>query len=894
MRLPGPKTRAKSHITLQQVLDAEHAALGIDANDQPRSALCISGGGIRSATFALGAIQALADHGLLDQFDYLSTVSGGGYIGGWLTAWIKRAEGIGNVIPYLRRNGKRPLPGEADPLEHLREYNNYLSPKLGFFSADTWTVAVTVLRNILLNWMLLMPLLMGFLILPRLLLAVARLGSTFNEIYGTALPVTTSPLVTVALPLGIALSLMIASFNAARLLPGGGGVKHSQGDYLIWILAPLIAADLGFALYDCLHNWNNKSPGSPLLYFLWTLLPAIAGVLAYACICGREVRRRAMPQLFPLSIALLIMTTCIGAMTWWLTHWVLPHVNWGESVGIAPAVRLMGLDLGTWIFVGVSSRTLRDQDREWLARSSAWIELVCVSWMVICALVMVLPGLTLNWRGWEGGALGALGGFSGWLSSRGGATAAGAEAGKPSSGPGSKISGFAMKLAPVVFVMTLIVGLSIVTNWVFYEARAIFPKVTRIAAPTSADPYATIAIGSRKVLWTQHEDLLEHTYWEAAFSAAAGLYAFSWILARLINTNKFSLHGMYRNRLIRAYLGASKAKREASGFTGFVASDNMWMHDVPPAQRPFHILNIALNVVSGERLAWQQRKAQSFTVSPLHCGSFELGYRPTDQYGGRKGISLGTAMTISGAAASPNMGYHSSGVVGFIMTLFNARLGSWLGNPGPAGKKTWQDAGPRSAVQSLVREAFGLTTNSSPYVYLSDSGHFENLGLYEMVLRRCRSIVVLDCGCDPCFGYEDLGNALRKIRIDLRVPIEFDDALIRPLRGKLRRCAVATIRYSAVDGKLKDGVLIYVKPMLLGNEPPDVESYAASQCGFPHESTANQWFSESQTESYRMLGLHTVDEICQGWAGGPLEDFGRHVEEIYLGHPKTRAAGSAA
>src|SRR5271155_6258701 len=70
--------------------------------EKPLSALCISGGGIRSSTFALGALQALADHRLLGQFDYLSTVSGGGYIGSWLTAWIKRVGGLDNVIPHLR------------------------------------------------------------------------------------------------------------------------------------------------------------------------------------------------------------------------------------------------------------------------------------------------------------------------------------------------------------------------------------------------------------------------------------------------------------------------------------------------------------------------------------------------------------------------------------------------------------------------------------------------------------------------------------------------------------------------------------------------------------------------------------------------------------------------
>jgi hypothetical protein len=239
------------------------------------------------------------------------------------------------------------------------------------------------------------------------------------------------------------------------------------------------------------------------------------------------------------------------------------------------------------------------------------------------------------------------------------------------------------------------------------------------------------------------------------------------------------------------------------------------------------------------------------------------------------------------------MGYHTSGVVGFIMTLFNARLGCWLGNPGPAGARTWRHAGPRSAVQSLVKEAFGLTTNTSSYVYLSDGGHFENLGLYEMVLRRCRSIVVLDSSCDAEYGYEDLGTALRKIRIDLGGPIDFSD-LMRPLREKKKRCAVAAIRYSAVDPALRDGVLIYVKPMLLGGEAPDVASYAAAQCAFPHESTANQWFNESQTESYRMLGLGTVDEICDGWGGESLEDFARHVEEVYWGHSKARAGGAAA
>jgi hypothetical protein len=261
----------------------------------------------------------------------------------------------------------------------------------------------------------------------------------------------------------------------------------------------------------------------------------------------------------------------------------------------------------------------------------------------------------------------------------------------------------------------------------------------------------------------------------------------------------------------------------------------------------------------------------------LHCGSLQLGYRDSRHFGGKDGISLGTAVTISGAAASPNMGYHSSPIIGLIMTLFNVRLGAWLGNPGKAGGKTWREAGPRSAIGSLVKEALGLTSDKSDYVYLSDGGHFENLGIYEMVLRRCRTIVVLDSGCDEKFTYEDLGNALRKIRIDLKIPITFGEQGNMPSADPRKRCFTATIHYSAMDAGCADGELLYIKPMILGTEPPDVASYHSSHLSFPHQSTSEQWFDESQTESYRMLGMHTIDEMFKGWRGKSPGELRQHV-----------------
>jgi hypothetical protein len=243
------------------------------------------------------------------------------------------------------------------------------------------------------------------------------------------------------------------------------------------------------------------------------------------------------------------------------------------------------------------------------------------------------------------------------------------------------------------------------------------------------------------------------------------------------------------------------------------------------------------------------------------------------------------------------MGYHSSPLVTFILTLLNVRLGAWLGNPGQAGNHTFQLGYPESSVQPIIDEGFGLTNDRSPYVYLSDGGHFENLGLYEMVLRRCHFIVVSDAGQDPECSFADLGEAVRKIRIDFGIPIEFEQMTIYP-RGAIdalksadqkgHNSAIGRIRYSAVDPdvngkKAPDGIIIYIKPACYGEEPRDIYEYFKRSETFPHESTADQFFSESQFESYRMLGAHTMEKLCTDCDG----DFRSFVNVIFGSHLQT-------
>jgi hypothetical protein len=300
----------------------------------------------------------------------------------------------------------------------------------------------------------------------------------------------------------------------------------------------------------------------------------------------------------------------------------------------------------------------------------------------------------------------------------------------------------------------------------------------------------------------------------------------------------------------------------------------------PPPYKLMHVVNTTLNLVGGSNLAWQQRKAEPFSISPLHCGCFRVGYRNSRDYGGRdtNGISLGTAATASGAAASSNMGYYTtSPLISLLLTLFNVRLGLWLGNPGPHGQDTYQLSSPRYSFKPVVSEAFGMTDDTNPYVYLTDGGHFENLAIYEMVLRRCRFIVASDGAQDEKLRFSDLGNAVRKIRIDLGVPIEFTDVPIYPQQPPAEQgggtyWALGKIRYSCVDTvwneeqqksiPAPDGVLLYLKPTIYGNEPRDVLEYKESFPSFPHQSTGDQFFDEPQFESYRMLGSHVMDQIC--------------------------------
>ena len=159
--------------TFERVHEIRLAAMYKRLHANHQNALCLSGGGIRSGTFALGLLQGLARHNLLQHFKYLSTVSGGGYIGSWLTAWIHRhPEGLAGVTKNLSNKApESKVDPDSPPILHLRTYSNFITPQVGLLSADTWTFVGIYLRNLLLNWTVFIPLLIAVLVLPRINLA---------------------------------------------------------------------------------------------------------------------------------------------------------------------------------------------------------------------------------------------------------------------------------------------------------------------------------------------------------------------------------------------------------------------------------------------------------------------------------------------------------------------------------------------------------------------------------------------------------------------------------------------------------------------------------------------------------------------------------------------------
>lgn len=915
------------------------------------SALALSGGGIRSASFALGVIQSLAESGLLRRFDYLSTVSGGGYIGSWLSAWLywnKSAHGNADTVLTALRARRGHPDKEPEPITHLRAYSSYLTPQLGLTSADTWTAVAMVVRNLLLNWLILVPVICLVVLSIKVAAGVLHTAALVSQPV-VSLWVAILCLVGAGWSLGYKL-LQLYRSKPMTLDPNNLSAKREQSWFLIFSLLPAIIAGACFA-------WLANQ----------RLTPATALALPWVDLALWTQRWQAGAM-----VVIAVIVFCLVVMLLWLTTWIIskirihvqtraapigwaPHprdlVSWGFGTAITGGAIWLGVYLlppittdsqlllvvlgMPWFLLSMLMGQLAyvmawsyspngDYEREWLGRAGGWFILAALAWIIVSGLVLLgselASGLQLlrsdakKWLDWLGG-VGTISGLVTAFLGKSSVTPARGSA----TGLISSVANAAVAIAGPLFAAILLILLSVLLDaWV-------------LGAPLSKAAILELPITSTNPDWLE----AYRDQWIWMVVSVAMLAAIVLLADFSVNVNRFSLHAVYRNRLVRAFLGgahlgAAHPGRTTDGFTGFDQSDNLRVSQLWDEHalehgdwRPFHVINITLNLASTTQLAWQQRKAESFTVTPKSCGCANLGYRRTDKYGDPSGgITLGTAMAISGAAVSSNMGYHSSPSIAFLLTLLNVRLGWWLGNPRHAGARDGRvsavvkrkvrkvsqrgqvnvpyrlDA-PRLALRPFLVELFGLTDDNSPYIYLSDGGHFEDLGLYEMVRRRCLWILVSDADADPHRGFEDLGNAVRKIWIDLGVRITFESSdLLKATEGTsaidIPYCALGTIEYLNDGDGRTTGKILYIKPVVRGDEPAaDIIAYVRAHEDFPHQSTAEQWFDEPQLESYRVLGYWMTKRIVNAAKSiGPtdtLKSFFKSLEKLDLTTMRGRA-----
>jgi hypothetical protein len=375
--------------------------------------------------------------------------------------------------------------------------------------------------------------------------------------------------------------------------------------------------------------------------------------------------------------------------------------------------------------------------------------------------------------------------------------------------------------------------------------------------------------------------------------------------------NANSLHPLYRDRLRKAFLFVPERRFQNGDLPEF----NRKLSQITGRYGPYHLINAALNVEDSETANRRGRNADFFVFSPLFVGSKSTKYaRTADVEQVAIGFDFATAMAVSGAAVSSDMGAQNIKPLTATLALLNIRLGYWLRNPQKLAAARPPVSRQRSDAVSEFRrknnlaanyyflaEIFGLLSENLKSVYLTDGGHIENLGIYELLRRRCRVIIAVDAEADPQMAFSSFNTLERYARIDLGIRIDLPweqialeslatgqaidragDVSLEPTACRAEEkvtkatgektadctddeagavpkhhgphCALGEIRYP--EGC--KGILVYIKASLTGDENDYIFDYKRRYSAFPHETTLDQWFTEEQFEAYRALGFHAA------------------------------------
>ena len=822
----------------------------------PTVGFALSGGGIRSATFCLGIFQALAkqidsNSGIakIHKIDYLSTVSGGGYFGAFLGRLFTRRADVETVL----------ADNQSDEIKWLRENGRYLSPDGG---GDLLRAIALTLRNWISTQIVMASLaLFSFFLLHWL---------EFNGIPDivayivTYFDLTKIPTLTFELP-----------------------NKTIQLWWSTWWILPaatiaVFTVPPGWAYWMVIHDelsWNSLKTKIRDQSILWIsplvglgVATGLTGIVAYV------TNNSIWWGLF-----------CLSVLTW--IFWIL--AEW-----------IPQSETKKWVAQSENKDNKDNKDnlniyeddhaRHWLTSAMKFgltlsIGLVLLALIDTLAKSLLLLFVHNNYefsssvsKIWIGSF--ALSGLIAPFVDRIVAWFGALQKGKSLELPLKWLGQF----AGIAVFAVILISIDALSYAIFWN----FPRPTQT---TSINQYSSLIL--------------------------LFLFVFSWLFGRNWSfLNRSSLHALYSSRLTRAYLGATNPNRHQqnpdknSAVVDVLPDEDITLDDYYEKSlknsAPLHLINVTVNqtIDSASQIQQQDRKGYYLSIGPAgFClggaianngeaptpipprGQPNQNYHKDFKSSPCEDLSLGQTVAISGAAFSTGMGEQTGIGLSLLIGFFNLRLGFWWNAHG------WKKDGKRKDSLTAVTEGLAWLFPVQSYILdeylarfhgptkelwnLSDGGHFENMGAYELIRRKIPRIVIIDSEADPDYQFQGLGNLVRKVRIDFDAEVEFysltqldtlaiiDANTVRPnwlgtledIKDGKAYATLAKVNYPSAPPSM----LLYIKAAVIGNEPRDILHYRDTNSSFPQQSTADQFFDEAQWESYRKLGEHIGSQVFQ-------------------------------
>jgi hypothetical protein len=802
--------------------------------------LALSGGGIRSATFCLGLIRGLAKNGLLKRFDYLSTVSGGGYIG----ASFGRLFGKGMSAEEIERGVESE---RSIWLWWLRANGRYLTPS-GI--RDLGNAGVSIARGVVATQIelgILLILLSSVLVLPHVLIAL--------------------------LP-------SVAQWAAASSPP-----------FSAWLM--LLPVPFFFGTWRLFGYWLTRPhpvPGGIPMMGVY----AVALAMLATCLFGMDELLRLLPPRLSASMDDMSAWVRIGLATLMLAGSVAMIFGIADAVSIRKAYRahVAATDDGDSVDSEAEMGAYRQarMDSEYALRRLRMEYTKQLLWATVASLLVILVAV-LDWLSWE---LAKVAGESGGSTLVYGSAGLAAfclvicRALQPvlqdwkAKHPGQQIN-----LERLLGILIMVFVALIVIAWATFVHAMVLPEILWKYADEGGGPVL------------RYQPLMTWTILFGASFAFVWLTRNSYDII-----NMASLHSYYRARIERAYVSSGNIDGAAARFASHplrsvdvgqskirppdevVEGDDVRFSDYRPQAEggPIHLINCCINqtVDDGSRYFNGDRKGVALTLSSL--GTVEIdAYPPLERAPSHAAQDLGYLskwIAISGAAAGSGMGAQTVPAYSALLFLSGMRLGFWEPCLSSEHRGRRVDAPqPQSPgligrmplkVSAIVSELFGQFPGMSHGAwYLSDGGHFENTGVYPLVKRELPLIVAADCGADPNYLFEDMESMIRKVRIDFGAEIEFiapkhiaDDSApdLLTYLGTPESIGPEASNACLLLGRIRYrsgaiGTLLVVKPRRLEDLPFDVIAYADRHLKYPQQSTGDQFFDEAQWESYQKLGF---------------------------------------